>query len=63
MKRVLVLITIVLFVNSSSLFGSEQHEPNVQAVVETDGLIAFWDFNHAKSNTWASYHDSGLSGR
>ena len=45
------------------VFGVEPKESNRQAVAETAGLVAFWDFNNAKDNAWISYYDSNVVDR
>lgn len=57
MNRVLVRSALFLLVSGLTLLGRNSPQANVQTVIETEGLIAFWDFSHAKDNTWISYYD------
>ena len=47
----------LLLTPCSALFAVERQQSNMQTVEKTDGLIAFWDFDHAKDSTWMSYYD------
>jgi hypothetical protein len=57
MKISLMLSIGLLLTPCSALFAVERQQSNMQTVEKTDGLIAFWDFDHAKDSTWMSYYD------
>jgi len=59
----LMVIAGVMLVSCQMLSGAEQQQSNRKAVAETSGLIAFWDFNNAKDNTWVSYYDAKVVDR
>ena len=44
-------------------FGVEGQQSNIQTVAKMDGLIAFWDFDHARDGAWISYYDSKVLDR
>lgn len=55
MKQILILILSIL------IFGcAEQKSDNVDKVKSTEGLVAFWDFNHTDKKAWKSYYDENV---
>lgn len=50
---------ILLHTNCTSLSTTEkQQHLNIQQVANTEGLIAFWDFDYVKDGSWTSYYDA-----
>ncbi len=56
----LTVFALVLAYSASAMFTSSANEANVNAVAESDGLIAFWDFHHTEDDKWTSLHDPKL---
>lgn len=55
MKQILILILSILVIGCA-----EQKLDNVDKVKSTEGLVAFWDFNHADEKAWKSYYDENV---
>lgn len=43
--------------------GVQIHETRKRAILDTSGLVAFWDFEHAEDNVWTSRSDPRTSNR
>lgn len=55
MKQILIIILSILILGCA-----EQKPDNVDKVTSTEGLVAFWDFNHADDKAWKSYFDEKI---
>lgn len=52
------LIMIPFVISTQFLIGCTNNEiSNTQQVAQTEGLVAFWDFEKTKNNGWESYFD------
>lgn len=60
MKSLLFFLFILLLSACTGTAGFQQQNSNAQAVIDTEGLIAFWDFKHMGDSTWDSYQDPQL---
>ncbi len=60
MKSLLSFLFILLLSACTGTAHLQQQDSNAQAVIDTEGLIAFWDFNHMGDSTWMAYQDPQL---
>jgi len=60
MKSLLFTLFILLLSACTGITELQQQNSNAQAVIDTEGLIAFWDFKHMGDGNWGSYQDPQL---
>ncbi len=60
-----IFVYILLFISACTEVSKveRQHDLNKQTVQNVPGLIAFWDFQHSKDNTWISHYDPQTTDR
>ncbi len=58
-----IYFTGMLLLTGSALAAGEQQQANREAVAQSGGLIAFWDFHQSGDNRWSSRHDPAVEER
>ena len=57
------LCKYLVLLSSLFLISCSQQKENINKVAETDGLVAFWDFNNGDNKAWQSYFDDNIIDR